>query len=362
MATTTTNFGFDIPTSTDLVKNGATQIALLGQDIDTFLNRPITYNGVINAAMQVAQRGTSFTVGGTGVNTLDRWKAVIFSGSSTVSQQLTSDTTNLPNIQYCQRVVRAAGVTSTNIDFLAQSFENLSSTQYAGKTVSFSFYARKGSGFTGTFGANVVSGTGTNQNFIDVAITGQATVVAQTVTLTTTWQRFTYTGTVGATAAQVFVYFTHAGTGTAPANDYFEVTGVQLEIGSQASPFQTASGGSIQGELAMCQRYYFRTSGSGLYHSLCNGFITGLRSAKGLLQFPVTMRVTPTVFLNGSLYVENSAGTAGNTSTVTYANASNNTVVVSLTSLISTDFTINTPCIIYTNNSASSFIAAEAEL
>lgn len=35
MATTTTNFGWDIPTSTDLVKNGATAIAELGQDIDT---------------------------------------------------------------------------------------------------------------------------------------------------------------------------------------------------------------------------------------------------------------------------------------------------------------------------------------
>ena len=35
MATTTTNFGFDVPTSSDLVKDGATAIALLGQDIDT---------------------------------------------------------------------------------------------------------------------------------------------------------------------------------------------------------------------------------------------------------------------------------------------------------------------------------------
>jgi hypothetical protein len=37
MATTTTNFGWDIPTSTDLVKDGATAIATLGQDIDTAL-------------------------------------------------------------------------------------------------------------------------------------------------------------------------------------------------------------------------------------------------------------------------------------------------------------------------------------
>jgi len=51
MATVTTNFGFDIPQSSDLVKNGATQIALLGQDIDT------AFAGmVINA-----QTGTTYT-------------------------------------------------------------------------------------------------------------------------------------------------------------------------------------------------------------------------------------------------------------------------------------------------------------
>jgi hypothetical protein len=51
MATTTTNFGFDIPTSSDLVKNGATAIAELGQDIDTKF-AGLTVN---------AQTGTSYT-------------------------------------------------------------------------------------------------------------------------------------------------------------------------------------------------------------------------------------------------------------------------------------------------------------
>ena len=51
MATTTTNFGFDIPTSSDLVKNGATAIATLGQDIDTQF-AGLTVN---------AQTGTSYT-------------------------------------------------------------------------------------------------------------------------------------------------------------------------------------------------------------------------------------------------------------------------------------------------------------
>jgi hypothetical protein len=51
MATVTTNYGFDIPQSSDLVKDGATAIALLGQDIDT------AFAGlVVNA-----QTGTTYT-------------------------------------------------------------------------------------------------------------------------------------------------------------------------------------------------------------------------------------------------------------------------------------------------------------
>jgi len=73
MATTTTNFGFDIPTSSDLVKNGATQIALLGQDIDTQF-AGLTVN---------AQTGTSYTaVKADGLNaivTMDNASANTFS-------------------------------------------------------------------------------------------------------------------------------------------------------------------------------------------------------------------------------------------------------------------------------------------
>lgn len=51
MATTTTNFGFNVPTSSDLVKNGATAISTLGQDIDTKF-AGLTVN---------AQTGTTYT-------------------------------------------------------------------------------------------------------------------------------------------------------------------------------------------------------------------------------------------------------------------------------------------------------------
>jgi hypothetical protein len=73
MATTTTNYGFDIPQSSDLVKDGATAIALLGQDIDTEF-----------AGLSVnAQTGTTYTAvkadGLYQIVTMDNAAANIFS-------------------------------------------------------------------------------------------------------------------------------------------------------------------------------------------------------------------------------------------------------------------------------------------
>ena len=57
MATTTTHYGFDIPQSTDLVKDGATAIATLGQDIDTAMNTALG----TNKAGMVLLNTTSFS-------------------------------------------------------------------------------------------------------------------------------------------------------------------------------------------------------------------------------------------------------------------------------------------------------------
>jgi hypothetical protein len=68
MATTTTNYGFDIPQSTDLVKDGATAIATLGQDVDTQLKalNPSTTLGDIQYASSTANTNTRLGIGSTG--------------------------------------------------------------------------------------------------------------------------------------------------------------------------------------------------------------------------------------------------------------------------------------------------------
>ena len=159
--------------------------------------------------------------------------------------------------------------------------------------------------------------------FRSTGFTGSVNVINQTATLTTSWQRFTFTGTVGATATQLGFYFQGGASGTAGANDWYEVTGVQLEVGAIATPFQTASGGSIQGELAMCQRYYWRsTTGNPIQTQAALGYSWAYltTATQAYLQFPVTMRANASTTADySSLQVQDIAtGTWTTPTAVTY--------------------------------------------
>jgi hypothetical protein len=158
-----------------------------------------------------------------------------------------------------------------------------------------SFYARAGANFSPTssvLSANLYTGTGTDQSAWGT-YTGATLALSTSATLTTTWQRFTVTGTLAATATEITPQFGYTPTGTAGANDWFEITGVQLDVGSVALPFRTY-GGTIQGELAACQRYYFRTSPASAQRSFGSGFNQGTTTATAVVVYPVTMRVRPT--------------------------------------------------------------------
>ena len=312
---TSTLYGWTEPNDSDLVTNGALAIRTLGNAIDTTMaTKAVASNPVINSAMQVWQRGTS-VAGSTTAFSADRWQSYRSVAGSTFSRQATSDTTNLPFIQYCTRVQRDNGNTSTTVMAFFQNFETINSIPYAGKSITFSFYARKGANYSPTssaLGVQLISGTGTDQNVI-TGYTGSTNVVNQTATLTTTWQRFTYTGTVAATATELCVYFSNTPVGTAGAADYYEITGVQIDLNSVALPFQTASGGSIQGELAMCQRYYFRNSGAATNDMILGfcGVSANTTSPVFIFQPPVTMRVAPTSIDSANLQaIDQTAGYA----------------------------------------------------
>ena len=257
-------------------------------------------NPVINSCFDIWQRGTSFTTTAMDYDwTADRWFSYAYGVTSgrTISRQATSDTTNLPNIQYCARVGRNSGDTNTGSIQFFNPWETANSIPYAGKTVTVSFYARKGANYSPTSSylrLILQSGTGTDQNPI-AGYTGGADVIDQSAVLTTTWQRFSYTGTVPATQTELSTCFIYTPTGTAGAADYYEITGVQVDIGSVALPVRR-NGATIQGELAACQRYYWRTGTVTTNDQVGGAWGYGVTGtyARFLIRTPVTMRVPPT--------------------------------------------------------------------
>jgi hypothetical protein len=323
---------------------------------------PITAgkNAIINGAMDIWQRGTSVAVASTVFGyTADRWLTNQQS-AITVSRQATGDTTNLPNIQYCARYQRNSGQTSTTVVQLTQPFESINSIPFAGKTVILSWYARAGANFSAASNVlrgQVYTGTGTDQNLLG-SYTGGAISVDSTVVLTTTWQRFTATGTIPATATEIAPYFFYTPTGTAGANDYYEITGVQLELGSVATPFSRA-GGTIQGELAACQRYY-QPIVSGSNKVVAAGRFYSSTSASVFLPFLVTMRTTPSLIsTSGTSYWDFQSG-GDYLSTAVFINAqSPRSCTIQSDSL--SGATAGQGCLLYSNN-ASASLALEAEL
>ena len=237
-------------------------------------------NLIFNGAADIAQRGTSVSITGATVSTygLDRWFG--FTGGSNITQSQVAS--GLTGFQYAVRTQRTAGQTSTGTIYLSQSLETRNTIPLAGQTVTWSFWGRIGSNFSGASNqvvSQVLSGTGTDQNILS-GYTGASYVLNATTTLTTSWQRFTYTATVSSTATEIGILWNYVPSGTAGANDYFDITGVQLEIAPQATPFSRA-GGSIGGELALCQRYFEMSFAQGV--TPANGSsTTSIATAQGM--------------------------------------------------------------------------------
>jgi hypothetical protein len=381
MATVTPNFNWPVPTSTDLVKDGATAIEALGDSIDASLvdlkggtsgqvlsknsntdmdfvwvaqddsnaiqnsivdakgdlisatandtparlavgangetlvadssattglrwtATPNATNPVINSSFDIWQRGTSVSLAAStsiaNSYTADRFQMPTGANQAcTVSRQATGDTTNLPNIQYCGRFQRNSGQTGTGQVNPSYNLETADSIPFAGKQITFSFYARAGANFSqasNALGVIVVTGTGTDQN-LQFGYTGQTAVINTSATLTTTWQRFTFTtaAALSNSTTQLGFYFPWIPTGTAGAADFFEITGIMINVGTTALPYRR-NAGTIQGELSACLRYYWQLSLLLNQAQIINGSYVNAAQFDGIIQFPVSMRVAPTL-------------------------------------------------------------------
>jgi hypothetical protein len=249
-------------------------------------------NPTINSCFDIWQRGTSFNAAGL-YYFADRWQQNNGGTAITMSRVVTGDTTNLPNVQYAAQAQRTNGSTSTAEVFISTSFESTNSIPFAGRTVTISWYARVGANWSGgNPGLKLFTGTGTDQN-LNSGFTGSANPVTTTNTLTTTWQRFTASGTIASNVTQLAFLMQYVPTGTAGANDWIQFTGVQIDVGSVALPIRR-NGATIQGELAACQRYFQLITGFGDTAGVW--YTTSAASLS--YKCPVLMRTTPTPTFN----------------------------------------------------------------
>lgn len=223
-------------------------------------------NLITNGDFQIWQAGTSFTglVFGPPVTYVaDMWEA---DGEiAAIAFSVTRQASGLPG-GYVARVQRDAGSATVGAPVLSWSSPIATVAGIAGNYLTLSFKARQGANFAsvgGVLGIVMYTGTGaTDESFFfgGGGFPGNATVLATGTTLTAnlTTYSFTTPAPVGATVTQLAIQFYYNGgaVGVAGANDYFDITDVQVEIGQAATPFNRPS---FNQSLAACQYLYYKT-------------------------------------------------------------------------------------------------------
>ena len=245
-------------------------------------------NLIINGAMQVAQRGTSFTATG---YSLDHWYAAE-SGTCTVTQ----DTADTPSgFKYALKTATSA---ATSFVAFYQPFESIDLEHFKSVTVTLSFYAKVNATFSGDLTVDVQSG-----DTADTLLSGNWTANdPQTITPTTSWQRHSVQIDVSSSVGARLV-ITPAAAQDSGAE--YSITGVQLEVGSVATPFEHRSYGE---ELALCQRY-FEVICDGTYPLGNATSWTGGQSYASR-SFITEKRSSPSMSFTGSVYIFTTGGAA----------------------------------------------------
>jgi hypothetical protein len=314
-------------------------------------------NFVVNGGFDFWQRGTTFA-SPLPSYTADRFAATASAGGVTYSVSRVASF--LTGSQYALRVQRAAGQTGTPTFFLGVGFETIDIIKLQGKTVTWSFYVQAGSNYSSSgsvLGASFYTGTGIDQGPF-VGHTGEVTQVNASQVISTTGTRYSYTFTVPTNATSARFNLAMPTTGTAGANDYYDITNMQLEIGSVATPFSRA-GGTIAGELAACQRYYWRAIAGNAYGIFGTALGESGIAAYGYIMPNVQMRAM------NSITSSNIACIDGNTATAVTLTMQNNYVSTNFFGVKATaasGLNLNRAYQIQANNNGAAFVAIDGEL
>jgi hypothetical protein len=317
-------------------------------------------NKIINGDFGIWQRGTSFTNPASSDFVADRFR---FFGDSSGATRVLSQQTFTPGTapvagyegQYFLRFNQSVAGTGASFNVVQQFIEDVRT--FAGQTVTISFWAKAAASTTITTAYNRNYGTGGSSAEFNQGSASHS--------LTTSWARYTSTvsidtltgKTIGANSYLTLTF-------GMPINTTFtvDIWGVQMEAGSVATAFQTATG-TIQGELAACQRYYYRAFPGGEY----SRFSTNAPASNTTLIYtqmalPVTMRVPPTSIDYSTLAVYD-----GNAAPITVTSAailtdSNHRNNLSFQVNVASGLTQYRSYITLANNSTSAYIGASAEL
>lgn len=277
-------------------------------------------NKIINGAMVHDQRnaGTAVThSGSSNLYVLDRW-ACNSTGTPQFSVQRVAD--GPVGFTYSSKLTTTTSGTPAAGDFsyYIQYFEgnNVADLEFGtadAKTVTVSFYVK--SSLTGTFGGALKNATPNRAYPFSYTISSANTWEYKTVTIagdtTGTWATdntigmslafdtgsgSNNKGTAGAWAATTDLGVTGGVNLVETASATWQITGVQLEVGEKATPFEHRSYGD---ELARCQRYYYKSSNE--YRQ--SGYSYGANSSNDGMcvpySWPVTMRANPSASITG---------------------------------------------------------------
>jgi hypothetical protein len=271
-------------------------------------------NRIINGAMVIDQRNAGASVSGNSVYTLDRWFAVSsVTNKYTVQQNAGSVTPPVGFTNYLGITSSSAySVAAGDYFFLSQPIEgfNVADLGYGtanAKTVTLSFQVY--SSLTGTFGGSLRNNAG-NRGYpfsYSIPVANTWTQISITIAGDTTGTWLTtngigieclfglgvgsdFSGTAGAWAAANRMSATGATSVVGTDGATFYITGVQLEVGTQATSFEYRQYGA---ELALCQRYYYKI-GAGVVNSMFGvGWNVSTTQSVALTTFPTTMRTSP---------------------------------------------------------------------
>jgi len=281
-------------------------------------------NRILNGDMRIDQRnaGASVTVTNTSASTylLDRWKADVSQASKMSVQQSSVAPTGFTN-SLLVTSLSAYTVGASEVFAITQIVEGFNIADFAwgsasAQSVTLSFWVR--SSLTGTFGV-VLENSANNRSYpatytISAANTWEQKSITIAGDTTGTWVvnsgkgvqvKFglgvgsTLSGTVGSWAAADYWGATGATSVVATNGATFYITGVQLEAGTNASPFERRDYGR---ELMMCQRYYQKYASESAYCVFVGAALaSGATAASGSTQLVTTMRATPSLSSSGSM-------------------------------------------------------------